>query len=119
MIPSESMEQEILFSWAELNLRKYPMLEDMTASLVGVKLTMGQAMKAKKMGVKKAWPDIMLAYPSNGFHGLFIELKSLKGYATKEQKDRIDRFKKNGYAAFVCRGFVEAKKAIEEYLCKS
>ena len=113
---SEFDHQCLLFQWAEMSLKKYPCLEDMTASLVGVKLSIGQAMKAKKMGVKRAWPDIILAYPARGHHGLFIELKKIGGVATKEQKERIERFNKNGYFSKVCYGFEDAKRTIEWYL---
>jgi hypothetical protein len=77
---------------------------------------MGQAIKAKKTGMKKDVPDIFLAYASQGYHGLFIELKRAKKSLSKVsegQKKMIKRLAQNGYRAVVCYG---ANEAIEEVL---
>jgi hypothetical protein len=52
-----------------------------------------------------------------GFHSLYIELKRLAGGgATAEQAEWIDELHRQGNKAIVCRGWLAAKEAIEEYL---
>jgi hypothetical protein len=46
---------------------------------------------------------------------LFIELKTDKGIASKEQKEWIKQLNKRGYYASICKGFLEAQKVIDDY----
>lgn len=117
--------QKSIFEWANLNLKKYPQLRLLNASMNGVKLTSKQAgMRAKQVGMKKGFPDIFLPVANSYFHGLFIELKRneiktfniKKGVVTKEQKQWLDDLNAQGYHAVVCYGFAEAIKVIESYL---
>jgi hypothetical protein len=55
---SEYDEQVAVFEWALLNENRFPELKLMTGSLNGVRLTIGQAVKAKKTGLKPGFPDI-------------------------------------------------------------
>ena len=102
----------------------------------GIKLTMGQAAKQKRLqGGRRAWPDMFIAkqrtLASDGdkyyYAGLFIELKKdgvrlqkKNGDGAndhiKEQAEVLDELCKNGYAATFAIGFYEAKKIIDEYL---
>jgi hypothetical protein len=50
------------------------------------KLTIGQAVAIKNLRSNRGWPDIFIAEPRHGYHGLFIELK----------KEGVKLFKKNG-----------------------
>ena len=70
----------------------------------------------KRMGVLKGASDIFMAWPCGGYHGLFIEMKSLKGKPTPEQLAFIDRMNGAGYFARVCHGAIEAISTIESYL---
>lgn len=85
------------------------------------------AMKLKKQGVKPGIPDLFLAYPTNKFHGLFIELKRRaqtkaeggsrsKGSLTVDQMIMIKQLNHVGYMATVAYGADEAWKIITEYL---
>lgn len=95
----------------------------------GVKLTIGQAAKQKRMnGGKRAYPDMFVAEPvANGYFGLFIELKKdgvrLKkkngNWANEhiaEQAEMLSRLQIRGYAAEFAVGFNQAKNLIDEYL---
>lgn len=115
---SEYANQKMLFEWAKVIENKYPELKLLNASLNGVRLSIGQAMKAKRAGMKKGYPDIFLPVARGKYHGLFIELKIKGGYPTKEQKWWIDKLNKEGYKACVCYGFEEAKNVILNYLNK-
>ena len=74
------------------------------------------AAKMKAEGQKPGVPDYMLMFPCGDFHGLAIELKSMTGYASREQKDWIERLRLNGYRAEVCRGADAAWETVRDYL---
>lgn len=105
----------------------------------GTKLTMGQAVRQKRLnGGRRAWPDMFIAEPKDGLNmhtngnpniyaGLFIELKKdgtrLKkkdgAWASEhlaEQADLLDRLEFRGYKAVFAVGFDEAKEVIDDYL---
>lgn len=94
----------------------------------GIKLTQGQAMKQKRQnGGRRGWPDMLLAEPKNGLHGLFIELKKAGTRLKKkdgtwasshleEQNEVLNKLQKKGYAAYFAVGFEEAKNIIDDYL---
>ena len=72
--------------------------------------------KMKKAGFKKGLPDVMILQPNRQNHGLMIELKTLKGSVTPEQKVWIEKLNKQGYKAVVCKGLESAIKTLEDYL---
>ena len=94
----------------------------------GIKLTQGQAMKQKRQnGGRRGWPDMFIAEPKNGLHGLFIELKKAGTRLKKkdgtwssshleEQNEVLNKLQKKGYAAYFAVGFEEAKDIIDDYL---
>ena len=99
----------------------------------GVKLTMGQAVRQKRLnGGRRAWPDIFIAEPftSDGaviMCGLFIELKKdgtrLKKkngeWATShiaEQAKVLEVLRQRDYMAEFAVGYDEAIRIIENYL---
>lgn len=93
----------------------------------GVKLTMGQAIKAKRMnGGRRAWPDLFVAARRGRYGGLFIELKNkniyrkdgtlLKSEHLAEQQAVLDSLCAAGYCAVFAVGFTDAKMVIDNYL---
>lgn len=103
----------------------------------GIKLTIGQAAKQKRLnGGRRAWPDMFIAEPAPRcvegswdykYNGLFIELKKegvrLKKrngeWATEhiaEQANILEMLRARGYRAEFARGFEEAKGLIDDYL---
>ena len=72
--------------------------------------------RLKEEGVLAGIPDLMVARASNGKLGLFVEMKTTKGYASPEQKDMIAALQAEGYAAEVCRGYESALATIRNYL---
>jgi hypothetical protein len=83
------------------------------ASLGGIRTSISQARKAKKTGYWAGFPDLQITEP---YHGLFIEIKTEKGRATKSQKEWIKALNERGYKAVICKGFEECKKEIDKYL---
>lgn len=75
-----------------------------------------EAGRLKAEGVVAGVPDIFVAYPVPGFHGLYIEMKSLTGKPSREQQDWIRDSLALGYQAAVCRGADEAMKVWLDYV---
>jgi hypothetical protein len=70
----------------------------------------------KRMGVLKGASDLFMAWPSGGFHGLFIEVKSKIGRPSAEQKAFLQRMKEVGYRAEICYGAEEVISTMKEYI---
>lgn len=116
-IASEHAEQVQLMKWAELNRQKWPMLEALHACPNGGHRHIVIAQQMKAEGVKPGVPDLMLPYPSNGYNGLFLEMKKrVGGRLSEEQKHWRDMLQGYGYCVCVCKGWEEAKDAITNYL---
>ena len=111
----ESVEQEKVIKWARDNEKNYPFLWMLHSSLNGVKLSKTQAGKAKASGMLSGVPDLFLPVPKNGFHGLYIEMKSEKGRLTDNQKWFLSKVELLGYKIAVCYSANDAIKTIENY----
>jgi hypothetical protein len=70
----------------------------------------------KREGVLAGVADLFLAYPSKGFHGLWIEMKTTKGRQSPEQKQFQFLMECNGYEYVVCHSFDEFRSEIEKYI---
>lgn len=107
----------------------------------GIKLTMGQAIKQKRLnGGRRSWPDMFIAEPKDSeirksdtitfWHnnGLFIELKRegtrifkkdgklVADEHIREQFDMLSDLRARGYAAEFGIGFEATKKLIDDYM---
>ena len=117
MTPLEGEEQATLFSWARMQSWKWPELELMYHIPNGGKRTKSEAARFKAEGVKSGVPDIFLPVARGGYHGLYIELKRLRGNsATENQNEWIERLREQGYRAEVCKGWEAASRAITAYM---
>lgn len=78
----------------------------------------GTARRLKAEGVKAGVPDVFLAIPANGYHGLFLELKipAKTSRVSEPQREMKCLLEKQGYACRICFGWDAAREAIEEYL---
>jgi hypothetical protein len=113
---SEYHEQCKLFEWARLAAGTIPELHLLNASLNGVKLSIGSAVKCKRMGMKKGFPDIFLPVYRDGYYGLFIEMKFGKNKLTEEQQKWREWLAYQGYFFKVCNSCDDAVKTITGYL---
>lgn len=77
----------------------------------------GMAGRMKAMGAKPGVPDIFYPVARGGYHGLWIELKSLRKNAriSKVQAAWLKRMLQEGYQAMVCYGHMKALEAIIRY----
>lgn len=116
-VPTESVEQQCLFRWAEFQSGRYPELKLLYHVPNGGSRKKSEAGRFKAEGVKAGVPDLCLPVARGGYHGLYIELKRLKHSKTSEdQKAWIEKLNEQGYCAVVCKGWEAAAKVITEYL---
>lgn len=121
------LEYQLQVNIAEYLRRQYPGVL-FRSDLGGIKLTMGQAVKVKRLQAGRAFPDMFIAMPRNGCAGLFGEIKIShdeiytktgdlrQDEHTQEQYKTLCRLRQAGYAADFWCGFDEAKERIDEYL---
>lgn len=112
----EHQEQVKLFEMAEQAKAAYPELELLNGSLNGVRLTIGQAKKAKRAGMRRGYPDVFLPAPRGGYAGLYIEMKTKDGRIRPEQQKWLVRLEQQDYCCKVCYSAVEAWDVIIDYL---
>ena len=92
----------------------------------GMKLTIGQAVKAKKMRSSRGLPDLMIFKPNKHYKGLFLEFKSVtpfkkdgtlkKDEHLKEQSEIHRRLEEEGYLAEFTVEFYHTIELINCYL---
>ena len=115
--PTEDIEQTQLFAWAQYASGKYPELALMYHIPNGGKRSKAEAARFKAQGVKAGVPDICLPVPSGKYHGLYIELKRVKGgRVSAAQEEYIEALRKQGYKVAVCFGMEQARDVIVGYL---
>jgi len=119
--PSEHMQQVALCMFSQQCLLHHPdwffMLEFMFAVPNGGKRGMVTASKLVNEGVKKGCPDLMLPFPCSGYHGLFIEMKTVKGgRVASEQRKFIDYLNSQNYLAIIGKGYLSAREQLLDYL---
>ena len=98
---------------------KYPKTL-MSAKMGGLRTSYKQAVKAKRTGYRKGQPDLFIYEAKRNtkgglYHGLAIELKTIKGYATREQKEWIKELNERGWKAEICKGLPAALEVIDNY----
>jgi len=114
LVPLETQEQAQLIRWKCLYERQIPAL----AHLFAIPNQGAARLKSLQMeGTLRGVSDLFLSYPVAPFHGLYIEMKRVKGgKVSPEQYAFIALQTSVGYAAEACRGAEEAWKLILTYL---
>lgn len=114
---TESQEQQLLFEWAALSAGKWPELALMYHIPNGGSRSKAEAGRFRAEGVKSGVPDICLPAARGGYHGLYIELKRVKGgRVSPAQQGWISALRDQGYYACVCKGWDDAAGVIKKYL---
>jgi hypothetical protein len=109
---SEANQQEIVIKYLRL---AYPDVL-YCASAGGMRTSYLQAIKMKRTGYVKGFPDLFIYEPRNEYNGLAIEMKKEKGgVASPEQKRWQEQLRNRGYASYICKGSEDAIKVIDEY----
>lgn len=116
-IPTESEEQQALFRWAAYEACVMPELKLLYHVPNEGQRTRANGGRMKAEGLKAGVPDICLPVARGGFHGLYIELKRIKGGKLSEaQADWLERLAGEGHYCTVCKGWDAAKQTITAYL---
>lgn len=114
--PEESQEQKALFKWWRVYSRHAPHLVMYHIPNGGRRDAITGA-RLKAEGVVARRPRRVPCLTPAGIHGLYIEMKRQKGGRLESsQKDIIARLRQAGYRVEVCKGWWEAREAIENYL---
>lgn len=126
---SQNIEHEIQSQCFYWFLLRFPKLSDLFFAIPnGGQRSITTAVTLQREGVKKGVPDTLFAYPSKGYHGLFIEFKKSsigkrggiidKGHLSDEQEYMIGQLKQVGYKVEVCYSFEQFKQIMEDYILK-
>ena len=96
---------------------KYPEIKLMHHIPNGGMRHKATAARLKAEGVKSGVPDICLPVARGKHHGLYIELKRIKGgKPTDNQIKWMAALNKQGYQVALCNGWEAAAKVITQYL---
>ena len=94
----------------------------------GIRVSMGLALKLKKLRSAHTHLDLYILEPVKGYHGLILELKDGKDKIFKkdgtfrsdkhleDQIDTIEKLRKKGYYSTFAWDFDMAKEIIDDYL---
>jgi len=115
---SEALHQQALFQWARnpAIVKTYPDIDLLEGTMNGVKLTIGQAGKAKAAGMLKGVHDVRLPVARGGYFGLSIEMKFGRNKMTDEQIWYANRLTENGWFVHTAYNWQAASFVIEWYL---
>jgi hypothetical protein len=139
-------EKSVHKQFAQYMKMQYPDVTFRTDFAAGSKMTMIQAVQHKELQSDKSYPDVFIAEPRGGYHGLYLELKrdreevytkdgrfkvkmvavykTIKGIKVRvgqydhiaEQAKMIDKLNRKGYKALFACGFDHARQTVDEYL---
>lgn len=109
---TESDEQRQLIQWCRSDPRFQFLFHIPNESVGG----QGWLIRNRQLGVKNGVPDLFYPVPMNGYHGLFIEMKSQNGRLRPEQKKWLKVLEELGYKTAVCHGWESARDTLKEYV---
>lgn len=121
-IPKEEDEQIAFVSWCRYNnIICHHCANEIGGSSRALKI---RAIKAKKMGTSKGFPDLLVFVPIKGVNHkvdawqmLAIEMKRKKHSSTsKEQKEWLKVLEMAGIPSRVCKGAEEAVAFVREFM---
>ena len=82
----------------------------------GTRVVCSGGARLKAMGMQTGFPDLFLAVPRRGMHGLFIEMKSETGRLEPSQREMLALLSEQGYATAVCRSLDDFHHVTDSYL---
>jgi len=111
---TEHQEQVALVTWFRI---RFPLLRMALFAIPNGGLRhIKVAMTLKAEGVIAGVSDLFLMVPRGTYHGCFIEMKTLKGKLSANQKEFIKIAKNMGYETIVGYGYEDARDKIKKYM---
>lgn len=98
---------------------QYPQIGNLLFSVPnGGSRILREAVTLKKEGVVAGVSDLILLFPSSGYHGLCIEMKTddKSSRQSKSQKEWQQLVESAGYKYIICRNFDDFESEIKIYL---
>ena len=114
--PWEHIEQCQLMAWVGMVAMEHPEIGLLNATFNPGKLTIWKAKYLKAEGAKSGFPDLHLPIARNGYHSLYIEMKSKVGTVSPIQKEVFADLKRHGNCVSIARSAREAAFFLVEYL---
>ena len=109
-LPIRRTQEQPFQEWYALFLHSLKVLY--CASAGGMRTSMHTAIRMKRAGYKKGFPDMFIYEPRGRFHGMAVELK-LGTYPSEEQKEWQAELLKRGYHAVIVPGKLNYQEARE------
>ena len=115
---TERQQQQRVVKWAQEHEAEYPELKLLYHVPNERRCTPQQGKQLKLMGVRSGVPDLCLPVAKDGFHGLFIEMKTQGGKVSENQRCWIENLTAQGFQTAVCYSWEDAVQILENYLTK-
>jgi hypothetical protein len=113
---TEAEHQKQLVAWCHDNMGLYPELKFLLSIPNDWPSDRDTALEMLARGLRPGASDLLLAYPSHGYHALWLELK-LPGRRLKDhQAEWLEEQEALGYATAVCYSWQEARDILVWYL---
>lgn len=113
---SEDTEQIRVMEWAARAECRYPELKWLHHIPNGGSRNSSEAVKLKRMGVKRGVSDIHLPFPHGRYHALYIEMKYGRNVTTQEQQEFLCDMRDADNLVAVCHDAQSAIDLIERYV---
>lgn len=120
MKPTEEQEQQaVIKACAQIPYKGRTIADYIHHSPNGGKRSKREAHEFKLAGTKAGFPDLILPIARQGYHGLYIEMKSMSGSTSAIQREYMALLASEGYQVEVCKGAKAAIDKIIDYLSMS
>lgn len=77
-----------------------------------------QVNKLKAEGYLPGVADLTIAEPRGGYHGMFLEMKTITGSLSENQEWFLAQVRERGYYAVTAYGYDEAVQYLTDYLAR-
>lgn len=119
----EKLEQALVIEWARSHVKEYPCLEWLHSNLNGIPLTGRKANRnrimnsMKTQGLVKGIFDLHLPYASQGYHGLYMDMKKLGSSKISSEQLKFKAYlTEQNYFAIFCYGHKSAIQTLLWYV---
>lgn len=115
--PTESHLQQRGVEWARYKMKRFGYPPEMLYAVPnGVNVSEQHRGRLVREGMMAGWPDLNLDIPSNGYHGLRIEVKRPGGRLSDKQRYMARLIGRQGYMWTTVYSDQEIVDAVSQYL---